>query len=270
LLRVGAVSYLNTRPLIDGLDRLLPDGELTLDVPSQLARDLAAGRLDVALIPAVEYFRGTGYSIIPGISISSFGPVTSVKVLSRVPFADIRSLALDFGSRTSVCLTSIILGNLFGLHPRTEILSMERSHADAETDAVLLIGDRAMRVPDGAYRFTLDLGYEWSRWTGLPFVWAVWAVRPGVTLTPAQLAAFDAAKRSGRSRLREIADREAAGLSLDESLCRYYLERVIRHDLGPEELAGLTRFQRLAEERGLVPAGVSCVFHGQEHPVESR
>lgn len=272
-LRVGAVSYLNTKPLIPFLTVLAPEIDLLLAVPSQLADDLAAERLDVALIPSIEFFRAKNYTILPDVSISSFGPVMSVKVCSWVPFADIKLLALDVGSRTSIALTNILLFHLFGVEPRTQPLAMNEDPLQCRhrgVDAVLVIGDRAMRVRDGAFPYTLDLGYEWSRWTGLPFVFAFWAVRPGVVIPPPIQQAFVRAKELGRPEIPGIAKREAMRLRLDETQCRYYLEHVIRHDFGPEELAGLTRFQALAVERGLAPQGVACVFHGAEHLAESR
>src|SRR5215510_7073150 len=115
--RVGAVNYLNTKPLIDDLDALAPDAELVLDVPSRLADLLAAGRLDVALIPVIEYFRGGSYRVISDIAIASNGPVLSVTLFSRVPWPEIRRVALDEGSRTSAALTQILLRKKYGVKP---------------------------------------------------------------------------------------------------------------------------------------------------------
>lgn len=269
-LRVGAVSYLNTKPLIEHLPALAPEIDLILEVPSRLASDLAAGRLDVGLIPSIEYFRAGKYTILPGASIASYGPVLSVKVFSKVPFEKIQTLALDEGSRTSIALTDILLHHLFDAHPATEPLPLRADLSQVKTDAVLLIGDRAMRVRDGAFPYTLDLGYEWSRWTGLPFVFAFWAVADGVTVPEKTQQAFLKAKELGRPAIPEITRTEAARLGLDETQCRYYLQHVIRHDLGPDELEGLTRFAELAAERGLAPEGAACVFHSSEHFAESR
>lgn len=269
-LRVGAVSYLNTKPLIAHLPELAPEIELVLEVPSKLAEDLRGGKLDVGLIPSIEYFRAGNYAIIPGVSIASHGPVISVKLFSKLPIEKIRTLSLDAGSRTSIALTDVLLHNLFDIHPETRPLAMDASAGDIPTDAVLLIGDRAMRVPYGAFPYTLDLGYEWSRWTGLPFVFAFWAVAEGVEVPPRVQQAFVQAKALGRPEIPEIARREAERLGLDEIRCRYYLEHVIRHDFGPEELEGLTRFAQLAAARGLAPEGASCVFHGCEHFAESH
>src|SRR5207253_8745814 len=102
--RIGAVNYLNTKPLIYHLERLAPQAELSLDLPSRLADRLAAGTLDVALIPVIEYFRGDGYTIVPDVAIATRGPVLSVTLFSRLPWADVRRVALDEGSRTSAPL----------------------------------------------------------------------------------------------------------------------------------------------------------------------
>lgn len=261
-LRVGAVSYLNTKPLIAHLAELSPSIDLRLEVPSKLADDLAAGRLDIALIPSIEYFRHPGYSIVRGVSIASFGPVLSVKLCSRVPFERISSVALDEGSRTSVALTRILLDELFDVRPAASPLPLESDYRKESADAVLLIGDRAMKVRDGTFPYMLDLGYEWSRWTGLPFVFAFWAARAGLAVSDEVASVFVRAKEMGRREIPEICRRESLRLGLDEVQCRYYLESVIRHDLGPEELAGLDRFRQTAIERGLAPEGASCVFNG--------
>jgi chorismate dehydratase len=269
-LRVGAVSYLNTKPLIAHLNDLLPEIVLSLDVPSALARDLAAGDLDVGLIPVVEYFRAGDYTIVPGSSIASFGPVMSVKLCSRVPFARIRRVAEDAGSRTSVALLRILLRRLFGVDPASHELPLDQEPIASDADAVLSIGDRAMRKTPSEFPFVLDLGYEWSRWTGLPFVWAVWAVRAGVELDSATLAAFARAKELGRPEIPQLSRAEASRLGLEPSQCEYYLRDCIRHDLGADEFAGLLRFRELAAEEGLIPQGVRCVFHRAKHLVESR
>src|SRR5215831_13432304 len=115
--RVGAVNYLNTKPLICDLEGLAPGIELVLDVPSRLADLLAEGRLDVALIPVIEYFRAGGYSVVPNIAIASRGPVLSVTLFSRKPWADIKRVALDAGSRTSAALTLILSRKRYNVTP---------------------------------------------------------------------------------------------------------------------------------------------------------
>src|SRR5205823_6073420 len=136
--RIGAVNYLNTKPLICDLEELAPEAELVLDVPSRLADRLAAGDLDVALLPVVEYFRAESYSIVPDIAIASRGPVLSVTLFSRVAWPEIRRVALDAGSRTSAALAQVLLRNRHGVRPEVVPLPLDRSAEDADADAVLL------------------------------------------------------------------------------------------------------------------------------------
>jgi chorismate dehydratase len=258
--RVGAVNYLNTKPLIYQLDALAPQAKLSLAVPSQLADQLAAGELDVALIPVIEYFRGHGYTIVPDIAIASRGPVLSVTLFSRVPWAEIRSVALDEGSRTSSALAQIILRERYDIVPEIRPLPLEASADAVEADAVLLIGDRAMKACLPGFRFAFDLGEEWLRWTGLPFVFAVWAVRRGANLRGVDAALQDA-KNRGLENVGAIAQAEAGNLELDAGFCRRYLETLLRFDLGPDELAGMQRFYELAIKYGLAPAGCGVRFY---------
>src|SRR5579871_1271679 len=180
LIRVGAVNYLNTKPLICDLEALAPEIKLVLEVPSRLADQLAAGELDVALIPAIEYFRSGRYTVVPDIAIASRGPVLSVTLFSRVPWTGIRKVALDEGSRTSAALAQILLRKQYGVRPEVVPLPLDHAAEDVDADAVLLIGDRAMRACLPGFAHAFDLGAEWHDWTGLPFVYAFWAVREGV------------------------------------------------------------------------------------------
>lgn len=244
-IRVGAVNYLNTKPLIERLTDFGPPIELSLDLPSRLADQLAAGHIDVGLIPVVEYFRGRNYSFIPNVAIASRGPVLSVTLFSRVPWPEIRSVALDEGSRTSAALTQILLRKRHGVHPTFEPLPIDAPAEEAGSDAVLLIGDRAMRACLPGFRFAYDLGQEWADWTGLPFVYAVWAIRDGVELGDVERA-FHQAKEYGLAHAGAIAQREAPALGLDPGYCRRYLSHIIHYDLGPRELEGMKRFEELA------------------------
>ncbi len=186
--RIGAVNYLNSKPLIEGLAELLPEAELTLDYPSRLADDLEAGRLDVALVPSIEVLRHPNYEVISDACVATHGPVMSVKLYSRVPFGLIRTLALDVGSRTSAALVRIMLRERYGVTPRIEPFPFEQSPDATRADAVLMIGDRAMHEPTGDFVATWDLGEEWLRWSGLPFVFAVWAARTGTELSAVEEA----------------------------------------------------------------------------------
>jgi chorismate dehydratase len=245
-LRVGAVNYLNTKPLIERLTDFAPNISLSLNLPSRLADELAAGELDVGLIPVVEYFRGD-YSHVPNVAIGSRGPVLSVTLFSKVAWPEIRSVSLDEGSRTSAALTQILLRHRYGIRPVVRPLPIDAPAEAQPSDAVLLIGDRAMRACLPGYRFAYDLGEEWTNWTGLPMVFAVWAVRGGVSLGAAE-SAFERAKEYGLAHAGEIAQREAEALGLDAGFCRRYLSNVLRYDLGPAELAGMKRFRELTEE----------------------
>jgi chorismate dehydratase len=250
-IRVGAVSYLNTKPLVFGLERHAPQLQLIFDLPSRLADGLVDGRFDVALIPSVEYFQGHGYSIVSDACIACRGPVWSVKLLSRVPIPAIRTLALDEGSRTSAALARILLKQRYNLEPETTSLPIGVELAAMETDAVLLIGDRAMHVSGDAFVEVWDLGEEWCRWANLPFVFAMWVARDGVEL--GDLASvLETARDSGVRCLPEIAEREAPGLGLTTDACLDYLQKNLYFFLGPRERRGLELFREHAAQCGLV------------------
>ena len=268
-IRVGAVNYLNAKPLLERLAVFAPSVDLSLDLPSRLAQQLAAGEIDVGLIPVIEYFRGVNYSVIPDVAIASRGPVLSVTLFSRVPWSEVRSVALDEGSRTSAALTEVLFRARHRSCPAFEPLPIDTPADDLATDAVLLIGDRAMRACLPGYQFAYDLGQEWADWTGLPFVYAVWAVRDGINLGPVEYA-FRRAKEAGLAAAGQIAQREAAGLGLDPGYCRRYLTNIIHYDLGPREAAGLKRYYTLAADLGLAPAGVDLVRYHRPNLVESR
>ncbi|HUY35991.1 MAG TPA: menaquinone biosynthesis protein [Pirellulales bacterium] len=254
-LRLGAVNYLNTKPLIHGLAALAPEAKLVLDLPSRLADGLAAGRLDVALIPSIEFFQDPAYTIVSDACIACRGPVMSVKLFSRVPIERIGTLALDEGSRTSVALVRILLKERFRLEPRLEPLPIGAGIHDTRADAVLLIGDRAMRSAGGSFAEVWDLGDEWCRWAKLPFVFAMWVARPGVERNGLD-AALSAARDSGLAHLEQIAQAEAAPLGLSRPECVAYLRDNLYFRLGSRERQGLDVFYRLARKLELAPVGV--------------
>lgn len=253
--KIGAVSYLNTRPLIYGLAEHAPEHELILDAPSRLADDLQSGALDVALIPSIEYLRAHDYAIVSDACIACRGPVWSVKLFSRVPIKNIRTLALDEGSRTSAALVRILLKETHGLSPQIEPLPLNAPIESVTTDAMLLIGDRAMNAPPVRFADVWDLGEEWSRYCGLPFVFAMWTARPGIDCG-AIAGTLAAARDRGLAHLAEIADREAAPLGLTRRECVSYFRDHLHFHLGPEELRGLELYYQLAAREGLAPAGV--------------
>jgi predicted solute-binding protein len=214
------VSYLNSKPLVYGLSEWADEIDLIYDLPSRLADRLKQGDLDVALIPSVEYFRNPGYRIVSDACIGCRGPVLSVKLLSRRPMDQIRTLALDEGSRSSAVMVRILLKARFGLAPRLAAAARRYGlHRGPDSDAVLLIGDRAIHPPPAGYREIWDLGEQWCRWSGLPFVFAMWVARPGrdsVRLDTLLSAARDA----GVANLESIARLEASrvGLTCEQTL----------------------------------------------------
>jgi chorismate dehydratase len=242
MLRVGAVNYLNAKPLVEGLTHFAPGIDLSFDLPSRVADRMAAGDLDVGLIPVFEHILAGDYSLIPGIAIASRGPVLSVTLFSRVPWPEIQSVSLDEGSRTSAALTKLLLRERHGVRPQFEKFPIGIPADDLSTDAVLMIGDRAMKACLPGYRYAYDLGEEWTAWTGLPMVFAVWSVRPGVDLGHFETA-FHQAKALGLANAGAIAAREAPELGLDAGYCRRYLSNVIRYDLGSDEMAGMNLFE---------------------------
>jgi len=254
--RVGAVQYLNTRPLVHGLSD--HDLDLCYDLPSRLADRLADGSLDVALIPAVELFRSPGHTIVSNACIGCLGPVMSVKLFFRVAPSTVTTLAVDEGSRTSAALSRILLAERYHVHPAVSVLPIGANLCDTSADAVLLIGDRALgpgpgSVGGGAVQVVWDLGDEWLKWTGLPFVFAVWAAREGVDAT--RLAAsLESARDTGVANLAAIAAAEAAGHGLTVPQCLAYLRDNLHFHLGERERSGLSRFRAHAERLGLVPS----------------
>jgi chorismate dehydratase len=254
-IRVGAVEYLNTAPLVYNFREFAPEAELVLDVPSRLADLLAEGELDVALIPSIEFFQNPRYTIVSNACIGCRGPVLSVKLFSRKPAEEIRSLALDEGSRTSAALVRILLKERFGLVPELEPLPIGASLDDTSTDAALLIGDRAINSPPGRFAEVWDLGDEWWHWAKLPFVFAMWVARPGFERGSLE-SALRRSRDEGVAHLEEIAKREAASKGLTVPQCLAYLRDNLYFYLGPREKSGLALFYERAVEMGLVPAGV--------------
>ncbi|MHB8974013.1 MAG: menaquinone biosynthetic enzyme MqnA/MqnD family protein [Pirellulaceae bacterium] len=251
-LRVGAVSYLNSKPLIHRFDDLAPGAELILDYPSRLADRLALGDLDVALVPSIECFRNPQYTIVSDACIACRGPVLSVKLLSRVAMERIRTLALDEGSRTSVALVQILLRLRFGLVPELQLLPLDGDLHDTAADAVLLIGDRAIHAQRGVFPMEWDLGAEWYHDLGVPFVFAMWAAREGVD-TSGMASILGKTRDAGLAHLEQIAAAEAPGVGLDFATCLSYLRDNLHFTLGASEQRGLQLFRQHAAELGLFP-----------------
>lgn len=259
IIRVGAVNYLNSKPLIEGLREEAPGIDLVLDYPSRLADGLSAGEMDVALVPSIACLQNPDFEVISDACVAAAGPVLSVKLYFRVPPRDIRSLALDQGSRTSATLARILLAERFGTHPELKPLPLDRTIEDSDADAVLMIGDRAIHPPAETFVETWDLGEEWMQWTGLPFVFAMWVAHRKTELGPVE-ESLGAARDRGVAALEVIARREAPLLGIPFETTLDYLTNNLHYRLGERERRGLQRFYELAVTHGLAPKGVDLVF----------
>jgi len=262
MLRVGAVSYLNTRPLVWGLEDRLRDAfhghsTLVFDLPSRLADRLQRGDLDVALIPTIEYLRGKNeYQIVSDAVIGCRGPVWSVRLLSRVPVDQIQSLALDEGSRTSQALAQILLWEQFRLRPRLVPFPITAEAEEIAADALLMIGDRAMHPPAGAYTEIWDLGDRWYRWSERPFVFAVWAGHADrCTDELSQILAQ--ARDDGVAHLEQIAQAQAGLHGLTVPDCLSYFADHLHYTLRQGEREGMALFAERATALGLLEPRVN-------------
>jgi chorismate dehydratase len=265
--RIGAVGYLNARPHVYGLERL-PRFEVRYDVPSKCADLLHDGAVDLGLIPSIEYLRGPSeaphtYRIVPGVAIASRGPVASVALFTAKAIRDVRSIALDTSSRTSVALARVLCAREFKIRPMLYSSGPRLDDMLATADAGLLIGDNALFLDDtnrpGGPLHKIDLGEVWTRSTGLPFVYAFWAGRPDV-LTSEDVEALQRARDEGIGRITEI----AAGCFQDprhQAIGARYLRDNIKYDFGDDEHAGLELFYRYAVEAGVVKSAEPLRFY---------
>ncbi|MBI4832293.1 MAG: menaquinone biosynthesis protein [Candidatus Lindowbacteria bacterium] len=255
-LRLGGVPFLNARPLVRYLNLVDPPRiELRLEVPSRLAQLMEQGQFAATTLPSIEYFRGRNYKIIPGISISADGAVESVRIFSKAPIEEMRSLALDRSSRTSVALAKIILKRKLGGLPKLVDCSPDTDLNRTDSDAMLLIGDPAMTVPSSDSVHTLDLGEEWKKLTGLPFVYAMWVARADADITGLQ-PKLQKARDDGLARLDEIAAEASNEMGLSLETCTRYLRDIMKYDLGERELEALRVFHEFAAQDGLCPGDV--------------
>ncbi len=248
--KIGAVSYLNTKPLVEGMSERAESFELVYDLPSRLADRLAAGHLEAALIPSVAA-NHPDYTIVSDACIGCRGPVWSVKLLGRVEPSKIRTLALDEGSRTSCILSQILLAKQYQVFPQCQVLGINENWRTVETDAVLIIGDRAMKVNEGEFIFSWDLGEEWFAMTGLPFVFAVWAARSHEHLDELD-STLSSCRDRGLNNLERIASHYAGDYNLTLEECRTYLRDRLHFQMAAEEKSGLGLFFQYAAELSLI------------------
>jgi len=252
VVRIGAVSYLNARPLVAGLEARTDRFSVRYDLPSTCARLLHAREIDLGLIPSIEYLRGDGYAIVPGCAVVSDGPVASVAIFTKVPIERVQSLALDTSSRTSVALTRVLSAKHFGIRPRMVDEGPDLETMAGRADAALLIGDPALFADHERLGLEkIDLGAVWREFTGLPFVYAFWTGPAGV-LTPADVEALQHAREEGAAAPHAIAQAYYPDDSRKAVAGGNYLRDNIQFGLGEREQAGLERFFALAAEVGAV------------------
>lgn len=256
-IRVGAVAYLNTKPLIYGLEsRLEGLASLRLELPSRLATEMEDGTIDVGLIPVVEFFQHADrYRPVSDAVIACCGPVWSVRVLFRKPPSQVRTLAVDEGSRTSVALSKVLFHARFGRVPATVPFRIDATPESTSADAVLVIGDRAMKPERFREHFGADwdLGDEWFRETGLPFVFARWVARRAEFATAALARCLETSRDDGQKDVEHIVEHHASRYGLTAEECRDYLTHYLRFRLGDRELAGMREFHHRCMSLGLVP-----------------
>ena len=272
MIRLGAVSYLNTRPLVYGLehhaDSARRSGDaakearfaLRFDVPARCAELLHANEVDLGLIPSIEY-PGHDYRIVPGVSIASDGPVASVAIFSKVPTERIRSLALDTSSRTSIALLRVLCARWFEIDPRFVRMAPDLDGMLRECDAALVIGDNALFTDHEALGLEkVDLGEEWVGMTGYPFVYAFWAGRPGV-VGPSDISALQDARDRGLTATASIGRELFPESAQKAARADLYLRENVKYDLAEPEIAGLRRFYELAVEVGVLPSADAPRFY---------
>ena len=255
---LGAVDYLNARPLVYGLE-MHPGFVLRFDAPSKCAALLHEGSIDVGMIPSIEYLRGGPYCAVPDVAIVSEGPVASVALFSTKPLEQVRSVAADTSSRTSNGLLRVLCYEAFGIDPELvpmppQPLEMLRWH-----DAALVIGDAALFFDhEAAGVEKIDLGQRWTGMTGLPFVWAFWAGRPAALMGPQTRALIDATNAGVIE-----SDAIAAAYCGPERAERgqRYLRENIRYGWGDRETAGLSMYYELAVKHGVVDEARAPVFY---------
>ena len=252
-IRVGAVSYLNTRPLVFGLEQGVGEDriELSYAVPARLADQMLAGDLDIALMPVIELARMPDLEIVPGIAIGTSGPSRSVLLVSRKPIEQVESIALDVESRTSNALVQVLCNRVWRIAPVFAAGLHGLDEALLECDAAVQIGDKALFADPPAGTTVYDLGGVWSAATAMPFVFAAWFARPG-SVDREVYEALHESKRLGARAIGPIAEDYTWRGCQYPQLSKDYLEKNIRFRLGSPELDALRSFFAAAAELGLI------------------
>jgi chorismate dehydratase len=278
-LRISAISYLNTAPLMWDFEHAEAgrDFDISYTLPSACARALEAGTADIGIIPAAAYAQVPGLMVLPGVAIASRRPVRSILIVSRVPVDQVRTVALDTSSMTSVALTKILFEKWLGGGRKFSPMEPDIDKMLAIHDAALVIGDPALQIDRSRY-VTLDLAEEWIRHTGKPFVFAFWAVRqPALqedssreATSPDLAAIFQQSRDHGLepANLDRITREWAPRLGLTESDVHSYLTENIYYHLDAPCLEGLQLFYRYAAEIGALPPAPEICF--LSNPVAAR
>ncbi len=255
--RIGAVSYLNAKPLIDGLNE---EGKIALvvDVPSRLLNGLMERQTCAALCPVIDYQRASrALRILPVGAIGSHGPTLTVRVFSSKPFDLVEEVHVDTDSHTSVALLQVIFNALYSRIPKLipasfrDINCKDINHNHRDT--VLLIGDKVITAePESSvYPYQIDLGEAWSRITGLPFVFATWMTTPGQDL--GNLPQLLAARRIANARrIDNIVETQAPLHGWPAALAREYLGQLIQYEIGENQLAAMELFWKRCHEIGVI------------------
>ncbi len=247
-LRVGSVSYLNAKPLIFGLDEAR-DLRLSLDIPARLIDGLAERRFDVALLPIIDYQRLENVRLITSGGIGCDGPTLTVRIFSRVPVEQIRTLACDVHSHSSVALARVLLAERYGIVP--EFKDFEHASRHTREESLLLIGDKVVCEEPVGFDYQIDLGQAWKELTGLPFVFAAWVARDDVDLgdLPQQL---ESSKQLGMAHLDDIIKRDAIPRGWPGDLALKYMTQYLKYDIGPRQLEAIRLFHQLAHQHGMI------------------
>lgn len=249
LVRVSLVDYINAWPLTWGFLRGAVEGvERVTDLPAACADRLKRGEVDAGLIPSVEASRIPGVRIVRGVGIASRERTRSVLLASKKPFEEIKTVALDMSSRSSATMVQIIFQDLLNHRPDYHWAAPDLSEMLRHHDAALVIGDPALKA-DLSGLHVLDLATGWRELTGLPFVFAVWAVRPEVAPEP-----FLWARDYGKHHLHEVVEAAAHRTGVSREILSGYLAGNLHHDLEEDDEKGLAEFYRRAALHGLIPS----------------
>lgn len=250
-IRIGAVGYLNARPLTWALDRSPERWKVRYDVPAICASLLHSGSVDLGLIPSVEYLQSTDYRFVSGVGIGSRGRIASVALYTRMPIEDVRQIALDTSSRTSVALTRVLCHHRFRISPEFVPHGPDLAEMTGTYGAALLIGDPAFDANHESLGLhKIDLGEEWTAMTGLPFIYAAWTGRSGA-VTDDDVRALQEAQAEGVRSREAIAAEYGRGDTARATRAAIYLRDNVRYGLGPDEAAGLQLFLDYAADLGL-------------------